>query len=290
LVVLLGTVVTSRAADDAPTAPAPAQSTVESTPTTAQPGSLAQRIEQIRRRSQAAVAAARGNRAELQAALKTRREELAVLAAEIETADASKLSLADRLTLAELYARDLQQADDAARHAQVVLDAEPTNDLAWTVLINAQASNPSTLQAAEANLAKATAVLTPDQRAPLHTIIGNWQMRAGQHRAAADHYAAHLDLARATLLRQANAASAYMKRVEQTIAAYGRAKADDVALSRIDRELAALATDDAPQGGLASLPTIATPMPTPSRSSWAKRSCLKRPRPRSPPCACRSIR
>lgn len=238
-------------ADDAPAATAP-------TPAASAPtGSLAERIEQIRNHVQATVTTARGNRAELQAAFKQRREALAALAAEVEAGDPGKLSVADRLLLANLYSRDLQRPDDAIRHAQTVIATEPANAEAWTLLIGAQAGNPNTLDAAEASLAKATEHLTPDKLAALHNILANWQLRSGQPRVAADHYATTLDLGRWGLLGAGGEPSAYFRRVEQTVGAYNRAKADDVALARVDRELAAVASDEARNAGIDPPPAIA---------------------------------
>ncbi|MGD9648048.1 MAG: redoxin domain-containing protein [Pirellulales bacterium] len=248
---LVGAVAVGTAADDAD---APA-ATDTATPESA--GTVSERVEQIRSRAQSALVAARGNRAQLQEALKAQRDELSALVSEIEADDPNKLSVPDHLAVAEVYARYLQRTDDAVRHAQAVITVEPASVEAWILLINAQASNRNSLAEAEASLAKAADALAPEHVAQLHMAVATHQMRAGQFRAAADHYGAALDLARATLAQQANAASNYLKRVEQVVAAYGRAKADDVALERIDRELAALATDEAKQGGLGSPATIA---------------------------------
>ncbi|MBX9787869.1 MAG: TlpA family protein disulfide reductase [Pirellulales bacterium] len=239
-----------RAADDAPAA--------EAAPATETPAAApAERIEQIRSRTEAAVATARGDRAQLVAAYKARRAELAALANEAEAGDPSKLTVADHRALADVYSRDLQRPDDAARHAQAALDAEPADPQAWAILINAQASNPNTLTNAEASLAKAAQVLTPEQVAPLHAAIASWQMRGRQHRAAGDHLAAFLELGRGQLLGQGQPAGSYVRRVEQAVAAYGSAKAEDVALKLIERELAALGTDEARQGKLASPQVVA---------------------------------
>jgi len=243
-----------RAADDAPAAAAAPAEAAGDAP---QAGSLSERIEAIRSRSQASLATARGNRALLQAAIKVRREELAALATEVEAGDPGKLSVADRLTLANVYSRDLQRPDDAVRHAQTVIATEPTNAEAWTILVTSQASNANTLDAAEASLVKATEHLPPEKLAALHGILAGGQLRAGQPRVAADHFAATLDLGRWALLGASGEPTAYFRRVEQTVGAYSRAKADDAALARIDRELAALASDEARNAGIDSLPAIA---------------------------------
>ena len=243
-----------RAADDIPPAAAPPAAAADDATRT---GSLVERIEAIRARSQASLTTARGNRAEMQAAFKQRREELAALAAEAEAGDPGKLSIADRLILANLYSRDLQRPDDAVRHAQAVIATEPANAEAWTILIGAQAGNPNTLDAAEDSLKKAAEQLSPDKLAALHGILANWQLRSGQPRVAADHYAATLDLGRWGLLGAGGEPTAYFRRVEQTVGAYNRAKAVDAALARVDRELAVVASDEARNAGIDVPPAIA---------------------------------
>ena len=240
-------------ADDAPAVAAPRTGAAADAP---QAVSLVERIEAIRTRSQASLTTARGNRAEIQAAIKQRREELAALAAEVE-AEPSDLSVADLLALANVYSRDLQRPDDAVQTARTVIAVEPANAEAWTILIGAQAGNPNTLDAAEDSLKKAAEQLSPDKLAALHGILANWQLRSGQPRVAADHFAATLDLGRWGLLGAGGEPTAYFRRVEQTVGAYNRAKADDAALARVDRELAVVASDEARNAGIDVPPAIA---------------------------------
>ena len=231
-----------RAADEAtPAAAAPAEAATVAPPS----GSLVERIAAIRGHTQAEMVAVRGHHGKVEAVRQKGREELAALMAEFEAGDRTKLSPAGHVAMAGVYSRELGRFDDAARHAQIVVDAEPTNAEAWEMLVWAQAWNPNTLAAAEQNLAKAVQLLPRDKHAGLHNRIAGGLMRAGQHRAAADHLAAVLDLARDKLLAEAAAPKSYLQHVEQTVAVYCRVKADDVALARLDRELAALASDEA---------------------------------------------
>lgn len=178
--------------------------------------------------------------AQRSAALKQRKVDLRTLLDEIEAIAPEKMTADDHVTAATLY-QLLALPEEALPHAEAALKLEPDNDENHLALVRALLSNKQ-LDAAETAFDKAIKQFPESQKIQsLRVPLYSFEMNEGSPSRAADHAIAYLAGARGQLLSgEPLQAPLYLRRVDEAIAALGRAERQPELATQLDSELAAV--------------------------------------------------
>lgn len=171
------------------------------------------------------------------AARKERQQALTELAAEAEKQDAAKLSANDHAVLASIYL-ELAKPEDAVRQARAAISAQPDHADAFVTLIRALAISRQIDEAEAALVAAQQAGVDPAKLLDTRQVLYIACARAGRWNEAAEHAAAQV-AARREQLKDKLRPQMFLQQFDSMLNAYRSGKKPDVALKKLEEEIAA---------------------------------------------------